>query len=79
MEDNHGGYWAGGSTTFLGIEGDKEFIGDGRGSDVKQTGKEWHRIVPAEFWPLGEHSCILYICFNSNTFSFFLSSHPLFK
>lgn len=39
-------------------------MGNEMGSNAKQIGKEWHRVVPAEFQPFGEHSCILYKCFN---------------
>ena len=67
----------GSKKTFLGIEGVKECTGDEMGGDVKQIGKEWHRVVPAEFQLFGEHSGILYMCFNSNMFSFFLPSHLL--
>lgn len=42
------------------------------GSDVKQIGKEWHTVVPAEFQLFEEHSWFLYVCFNSSMFSFFL-------
>lgn len=69
----------GSKKTFLGVEGVKERTGDEMGSGVKQIGKEWHRLVPAEFQLFGEHSCILCMCFNSNmVFVFFpFPSHLL--
>lgn len=77
LEDNWACWVNGRKKTFLGIEGVKECTGDEMGSDVKQIGKEWHRVVPAEFQLLEEHSCILYMCFNSSMSSFFLPFHCL--
>ena len=60
----------GSKKTFLGIEDDEV------GSDMKQIGQEWHRVVPAEFQPFGEHSSIL--CFLIQMFFFFFfPSHRL--